>query len=90
MDPICFGGDIVTVDDARPTAEAVAVKDGRIAAVGDLAHVLDLADEGTRTANLYGRALLPGFVDAHSHLSLIGFQAGAANLLPPPGLVHEA
>ncbi|PKV89494.1 amidohydrolase family protein [Streptomyces sp. TLI_146] len=34
--------------------------------------------------DLGGRTLLPGFVDAHSHVSLIGFQAGAANLLPPP------
>ncbi|MFE3181307.1 amidohydrolase [Streptomyces violascens] len=84
VDAIYFGGDIVTVDDARPTAEAVAVRDGRIAAVGDLREVLAQAGDGTRFVDLKGRALLPGFVDAHSHLSLIGFQAGAANLLPPP------
>ncbi|GII04901.1 amidohydrolase [Planobispora takensis] len=83
-DAVYFGGDIVTVDDALPSAEAVAVEDGRIAAVGDLAHVLALAGADTRMVNLNGAALLPGFVDAHSHLALIGFQAGAANLLPAP------
>ncbi|WP_371656265.1 MULTISPECIES: amidohydrolase [unclassified Streptomyces] len=84
VDAIYFDGDIVTVDDARPTAEAVAVKDGRIAAVGRLVDVLPLAGPDTETVDLGGRTLLPGFVDAHSHVSLIGFQAGAANLLPPP------
>ncbi|WP_406235408.1 amidohydrolase [Nocardia sp. NBC_01009] len=84
VDTIYFGGDIVTVDDARPSAEAVAVKGGRIAAVGDLTDVLAQAGEDTRLVNLRGRTLLPGFVDAHSHLSLTGFQAGTANLLPAP------
>ncbi|MFQ6327721.1 amidohydrolase [Nocardia sp. CWNU-33] len=84
VDTIYFGGDIVTVDDARPSAEAVAVKGGRIAAVGDLTDVLAQAGDDTRLVNLRGRTLLPGFVDAHSHLSLTGFQAGTANLLPAP------
>ncbi|MFF0445306.1 amidohydrolase [Streptomyces sp. NPDC004609] len=84
VDAVYFGGDIVTVDDGRPTAEAVAVQDGRIAAVGPLAEVRGLAVAGTRMVDLEGRALLPGFVDAHSHLGLVGFQAGAANLLPAP------
>ncbi|MEV6432623.1 amidohydrolase family protein [Nocardia sp. NPDC051463] len=90
VDTIYFGGEIVTVDDARPSAEAVAVKSGRIAAVGDLADVLVQAGDDTRLVNLRGRTLLPGFVDAHSHLSLIGFQAGTANLLPAPdGVVND-
>lgn len=90
VDAIYFGGDIVTVDDARPIAEAVAVKDGRIAAVGDLREVLALAGAGTRMVSLGGGTMLPGFIDAHSHMSLIGFQAGAANLLPAPdGRVND-
>ncbi|GAA1385939.1 amidohydrolase [Kitasatospora putterlickiae] len=90
VDTIYFGGDVVTVDDFRSTAEAVAVKDGRIAAVGDLADLRHLADEDTVMVDLEGAALLPGFVDAHSHLSLIGFQAAAANLLPEPdGTVND-
>ncbi|MGW4205227.1 amidohydrolase [Streptomyces sp. NPDC004726] len=84
VDAVYFGGDIVTVADGRPTAEAVAVEDGRITAVGPLAQVRELAGAGTRMVDLRGRALLPGFVDAHSHLSLVGFQAAAANLLPAP------
>ncbi|MFE7799595.1 amidohydrolase [Nocardia sp. NPDC057440] len=90
VDTIYFGGEIVTVDDARPSAEAVAVKGGRIAAVGDLTDVLAQAGDDTRLVNLRGRTLLPGFVDAHSHLSLTGFQAGTANLLPAPdGVVND-
>ncbi|MFI9319262.1 amidohydrolase [Kitasatospora aureofaciens] len=84
VDTIYFGGEVVTVDDFRPTAEAVAVKDGRIAAVGDFADLCHLADDDTIMVDLAGAALLPGFVDAHSHLTLIGFQAAAADLLPDP------
>lgn len=90
VDTIYYGGDIVTVDDARPAVEAVAVKDGRIAAVGGLQQVQAQAGPGTQMVDLDGRTLLPGFVDAHSHVSLIGFQAGAANLLPgPDGPVND-
>jgi hypothetical protein len=62
-DTIYTGGDVVTVDDARPTAEAVAVKDGRIVAVGTRAEV-EQAHKGTatRTVDLAGRTLVPGFI----------------------------
>ncbi len=67
-DAIYTGGDIVTVDDKRPTAEAVAVKDGKILAVGSRADV-EKAHKGatTKTVDLAGRTLVPGFVDAHAH-----------------------
>ena len=41
-DAICSGGDIVTADDKNPTAEAIAVEDGKIIAVGNKADVLKL------------------------------------------------
>jgi len=82
---IYHGGDIVTMDATQPTAEAVAVKDGKILAVGP--H-LDVEGEHkgatTRMVDLGGKTLLPGFIDAHGHLKNVGFQALSADLLPPP------
>ena len=67
-DTIYTGGDIVTVDDRQPGAEALAVKGGKIVAVGTRAEV-EKAHKGanTKVADLGGKALLPGFLDAHSH-----------------------
>lgn len=89
-DVIYYGGEIVTVSDAPfasdgAAPEAVAVKDGLIVFVGS--HEQAIADwQGERTAlrDLEGRALLPGFIDAHSHLTGIGLQATIASLLAEP------
>lgn len=62
-----FGGDIYTVDDALPSAEAVAVKDGRIVAVGAKSHCLSLLGADCEVIDLNGRALIPGFIDTHLH-----------------------
>ena len=83
-DAIYFGGDIVTMHDAQPIAEAVAAKDGSILAVGARADVMKRQGGGTRVVDLRGRTLLPGFIDGHGHVSMVGFQAVSANLLPPP------
>jgi predicted amidohydrolase YtcJ len=78
------GGTILTMSEAAPTAEAIAVKDGIITAVGPEAVVRDYCDRFTQIVDLKGRALLPGFFDPHGHLMLVGLQALSANLLPPP------
>lgn len=62
-----FDGDIYTLDEARPTAEAVAVRDGRIIAVGSKAECRSALGEGCDAVDLEGRALLPGFIDTHLH-----------------------
>jgi predicted amidohydrolase YtcJ len=72
------------MSDAMPRAEAVAVKDGKIVAVGARSAVEELAGPQTRTVDLQGRTLIPGFVDSHSHTFFVGFQAAVANLLPAP------
>jgi len=82
-DTVYFNGPVVTVDDNLPLAEAVAVKDGRILAVGSDADILALAGEQTRRVDLNGKALLPGFVESHGHTYMMGIQAATANLLPP-------
>jgi len=67
-DAIYSGGDIVTVNDKMSTAEAVAVKEGRILAVGSRSDV-EKAHKGlaTKAVDLAGKTLMPGFLDAHSH-----------------------
>lgn len=89
-DRIWSGGPILTMNDAAPRAEAVAVRDGKIVAIGSEAEVRKLKGEGTTIVDLGGRAMLPGFVDAHGHAFMIGIQAVSANLQPAPdGQVND-
>jgi predicted amidohydrolase YtcJ len=84
-DTLYVGGDIVTIDDARPTAEALAVQDGRILAVGTRGDVeKDHKGAGTKVVDLAGRTLLPGFIDAHSHYSNALTVASQVQLYAPP------
>lgn len=83
-DTIYHGGIIVTINDQMPDAEALAVKGGTIVAVGKKNDVLKLGDDKTVLVDLKGKALLPGFIDAHGHLMNVGVQAAVANLLPTP------
>jgi predicted amidohydrolase YtcJ len=83
-DAIYFGGPIVTMirDDDR--VEALAVRDGTIVATGDKESVLSLQGLNTRMLNLQGRALLPGFIDAHSHVVQSTLKFAVVNLDPHP------
>ncbi len=84
-DTIFLNGDIVTIDDAQPTAEAVAVKDGRILAVGTEDTVVR-HHRGPRTGmhDLGGKTLLPGFIDPHSHYINALTVANQVNVFAPP------
>ena len=66
-DLIIHGGPILTVDSLDRVAEAVAIRDGRIIAVGSEAQVMGLRSTRTEVRDLKGQALLPGFVAAHEH-----------------------
>ena len=82
---IYTGGEIVTVNDKQPSAEALAVKGGKIVAVGTRADV-EKAHKGANTVvvDLGGKALLPGFLDAHSHYISSLTVANQVNLYAPP------
>ena len=84
-DMIYTGGDIVTINDAQPSAEALAVKDGRILAVG-MRTTIEKHHKGstTKTVNLGGKTLLPGFLDAHSHYFSSLTVANQVNVYAPP------
>lgn len=81
---IYLGGPILTIHDDMPRAEAVAVKDGAILAVGSLTDIMALKGDATEIFDLEGRAMLPGFVDSHGHAVMGGLQALSANLLAAP------
>jgi predicted amidohydrolase YtcJ len=83
-DAIYSGGPIITMNDAAPRAEAVAVKDGKIVAVGTKAEVEKFKAAGTVAIDLGGKTMLPGFIDGHGHVFTTGIQAASANILPAP------
>lgn len=66
-DLIFTGGDIITVDDRNPTAEALAVKDGTITAIGKNEEILQQRGPDTRVVDLEGKTLMPGLIEPHSH-----------------------
>src|ERR1700730_16455134 len=67
-DILLRGGAVYTMDPARPRARNVAIANGRIVACG-FDSLDDLAESRTRVIELQGRAVLPGFVDAHIHFA---------------------
>jgi predicted amidohydrolase YtcJ len=83
-DAIYYNGNILTMDDEQPTAEAVAVKDGRILAVGPKEDVFKRAGVETKKMDLGGKTMLPGFIDSHSHLILSAIKQSTVNMDPPP------
>jgi predicted amidohydrolase YtcJ len=84
-DSIYTGGDIITVNELQPEAEAVAVRNGKILAVGAKADV-EKAHKGatTKLVDLGGKTLLPGFLDAHSHYISSLTVANQVNVYAPP------
>ncbi len=73
VDLVLVNGKVWTGDAARPWAEAVAVRDGKIFAVGKTSELRPLAADGTKLVDLGGSLVLPGFIDSHTHFLAGGF-----------------
>ena len=71
LDVVLYNGSVVTQADAG-LAQAVGIRDGRIAQVGSTADVLAAAGAATRKIDLAGRTVVPGMNDAHAHIWKIG------------------
>lgn len=71
-DLVLFNGKVITVDSTDAIAQAVAVKDGRIIAVGSDSAVLAHAGRATQRVDLQGRTVTPGLLDAHAHFAAAG------------------
>ncbi|MDO5146044.1 MAG: amidohydrolase [Eubacteriales bacterium] len=71
MQKLFYGGHIVTMDDNKTQPEAVLVQNGRIVFVGDLAEAKLFCLGNVEKIHLEGHTLLPGFIDGHSHFSVV-------------------
>jgi hypothetical protein len=85
-DLVFVNGAVYTVDSVRRRARAVAVRGGRIAAVGTDAEVRELVGTRTEVVDLSGRMLLPGFQDAHVHPPAAGVDMLLCALYDLPGV----
>src|SRR5215470_12833720 len=66
-DLILVNGKIITVDARDSIAQAIAVHDGKIVAVGTNDEIREHAPQGARVIDLHGRTATPGLIDAHCH-----------------------
>jgi predicted amidohydrolase YtcJ len=79
---VLFNGRVFTVEKSMPWAEAVAVRDGKFMAVGTNAEVKKLIGKDTKTIDLQGKLVLPGFNDAHLHFADGGLYLLGIDLRP--------
>ena len=69
---VLTGGHVVTMDESSPEAEAVAVGQGRILAVGSASEIASYVGAGTEVIDLDGRLVTPAFIEAHGHYLSLG------------------
>jgi len=72
-DIVFKNGTVYTVDNDNTTAEAVAVKDGMIIAIGSSSDISKYEGDGTEVVDLDGKTMTPGFIESHGHLMGIGY-----------------
>ncbi len=69
---ILYNGNFLTMDAAQPRADAVAIADGRLLAVGSGKDIAALGTARTKRVDLGGKTVTPGFIDAHTHVVYSG------------------
>ena len=84
------GGTVHTIDASMSSAQAVAIRDGRIAAVGSVRSVTEKVGPGARVIDLEGRCVVPGFIDAHNHFGVTVFSPVSVDCKIPPGDSRDA
>lgn len=81
---LVYGGHILTMQGMQPSyVDAMIIQDGKICYTGPLSEAEKLAPQAKRL-NLNNNTVIPGIIDAHSHLNSVGMQQTVANLYPPP------
>lgn len=81
---LVYGGPILTMQGMQPSyVDAMLIQDGKIRYTGALSEAEKLAPQAKRL-NLNHKTVIPGIIDAHSHLNSVGMQQTVANLYPPP------
>jgi predicted amidohydrolase YtcJ len=84
---ILYSGNIITVNARNDIVEAVAVRDGKILAVGKNQDILRLKGSNTQVIDLHGRTVIPGIIDSHSHPTGYGMKLFQPDLSKPTTLV---
>ncbi|MDH4874560.1 amidohydrolase [Pseudomonas sp. BN515] len=79
-DLVLLNGKLYTADPSQPSAQAMAVENGKVLKVGTDAEIKALVDASTQVIDLAGKRLLPGLIDTHSHAIFGGLEMTAANL----------
>ena len=88
-DMVLTNGQIYTVDDSQPWAEAVAIENGRFEYVGNADGVRAFIDSDTVEYDLQGRFVLPGLVDSHTHPGLVARSVDYVDLPWTPASKNE-
>ena len=88
-DLVLVNGKVITVDDSFSLAQAVAVKGGRVQAVGSTEEIRKLAGKGTEVVDLKGRTAMPGLYDSHLHVVSTGTALQMINCRTPPMMSIE-
>ena len=83
-DELYVNGIVITMDASNTVAEAVLVRAGQIEAVGSSEDLVSRIDDDTVVVDLRGRALMPGFIDAHGHFPGSGQTVFSVDLNSPP------
>ncbi len=79
-DLMLLDGKIYTMNPRQPKAEAVAMRDSKIMAVGKTADVENLGKRNFKVINLQGKTVVPGFIDCHTHFLSYALSLGQVNL----------
>ena len=80
-DLVLRGGKVVTVDESNPEGQAIAMKDGRVLAVGSDSEIDTYVGAGTRVIDLGGALAIPGFIEGHGHFMGVGRAQMQLNLM---------
>lgn len=88
-DLVVFNGNIITMDPQKPKATALAVKSYKVLALGEEEEIVGFIPNAKRVIDLGGKTVVPGFIDAHTHLTSAGIKAAHVEL-GKVGSVEEA
>jgi predicted amidohydrolase YtcJ len=85
---ILYSGNIITLDGSSRIAEAIAIRDGKILAVGKNGDILSLKNSSTQTIDLRGRTVIPGIIDSHEHPTGDGMKLFRPDLSKPTSIAE--
>jgi len=80
-DLVLTNGNIVTVDDGNPTAQAIAIREGKILAIGSAVAIDEFVGRQTEIIDLKGQTAIPGFIEGHAHFNGVGQAQLQLNLM---------